>query len=373
MATRHGPPRVRADRDLWYSPARLVRALFRPATLKTDEHKTDPRRTTGAVRLLAVASAVALAVAAPGAAMAEPKDDLDTVQKKVDSLSETASKVTEDYDEARVHLADAKRKVTVLNKRASTKQAQVERLRRSISLLAASAYMGGASDLAALATAKTPQDFVDKAASLEQLSTQDHRRIAKFDEANRLLKAQRKAADTALKDQQKIAKRIKVKKSAVVATLAKQKRLLERLEAAGRTDDRASRGDRGGNVNLPPASGRAGAAIAFAEQQLGKPYQWGGDGPGSYDCSGLTMAAWQRGGVSLPHSSRSQQSSGPSVSKSQLAPGDLVFFGSPVHHVGLYVGGGKMIHAPNSGDVVKITSINESYYTSNYAGAVRPG
>lgn len=333
---------------------------------------SGPRRTTGAVRLLAVASAMALAVAAPGAAMAEPEQDLDSVQKKVDSLSETVSKVTEDYDEARVHLADAKRKVASLKKQANTKQVEVERLRKSISLLAASAYMGGASDLAALATAKTPQDFVDKAASLEQLSTQDHRQIAKFGQANRMLTVQRRAADSALEDQQKIAKRIKDKRSTIVATLGKQKRLLERLEAAGRTDNRASRGDRP-NVDLPPASGRAGAAIAFAQQQLGKPYQWGGAGPGSYDCSGLTMAAWQRGGVSLPHSSRSQQSSGPSVSRSQLAPGDLVFFGSPVHHVGLYVGGGKMIHAPNSGEVVKYTSINESYYTSNWAGAVRPG
>ncbi|MQA80123.1 MAG: hypothetical protein GEV10_16840 [Streptosporangiales bacterium] len=232
--------------------------------------------------------------------------------------------------------------------------------------------MGGASDLAALATAKTPQDFVDKAASLEQLSTQDHRQIAKFGQANRILTAQRTAADSALRDQQKIAKRIKDKRSTVVATLAKQKTLLERLEAAGRNDDSASRGDRS-DVDLPPASGRAGAAIAFAEQQLGKPYQWGAEGPGSYDCSGLTMASWRRGGVSLPHSSRSQFSSGPQVSKSQLAPGDLVFFGNPIHHVGLYVGSGQMIAAPSSGKVVSYASINNSYYSSNYAGAVRPG
>ncbi len=107
----------------------------------------------------------------------------------------------------------------------------------------------------------------------------------------------------------------------------------------------------------PPASRGAGAAIAYARAQLGKPYQWGAAGPGSFDCSGLTMRAWGAAGVSLPHYARGQYANTAHVAIADLQPGDLVFFGSDLHHVGLYIGGGQMIHAPQSGEVVNITNI----------------
>jgi cell wall-associated NlpC family hydrolase len=107
---------------------------------------------------------------------------------------------------------------------------------------------------------------------------------------------------------------------------------------------------------LPTSSGAA-AAVAFARSQLGKPYQWGAAGPDSYDCSGLTMRAWQAGGKSLPHYAAGQYSDTAHVPISQLQPGDLVFFGSDLHHVGIYVGGGNMIDAPHSGAVVRYDAI----------------
>jgi cell wall-associated NlpC family hydrolase len=114
-------------------------------------------------------------------------------------------------------------------------------------------------------------------------------------------------------------------------------------------------------------SSRAGAAVAAAYKQLGAPYDWAADGPGAFDCSGLTAYAWAAAGVDLPHSSQAQFGVGAHVSRSQLAPGDLVFFGSPIHHVGIYVGNGTMIDAPQTGDVVRVQSIDRS----DYAGAVR--
>ncbi len=117
-----------------------------------------------------------------------------------------------------------------------------------------------------------------------------------------------------------------------------------------------------------PVRKGAGGAVAAAASQIGKPYRWGAAGPGAYDCSGLTMWAWGRAGVSLPHSSKAQYSSLPHVSLSQLAPGDLVFYGSPIHHVGIYKGGGVMIHAPQSGETVR----EESIYYSRPVGAARP-
>ena len=127
-------------------------------------------------------------------------------------------------------------------------------------------------------------------------------------------------------------------------------------------------------VSVPAAtnfvSGGAAAAISAARAQLGKPYAWGAGGPNSFDCSGLTAWAWRAAGVSLPHNAAAQQGAGRSVSRGDLQPGDLVFFGSPAYHVGLYIGGGLMIHAPTTGDVVKITAIS---YLSDYSGATRVG
>jgi cell wall-associated NlpC family hydrolase len=120
----------------------------------------------------------------------------------------------------------------------------------------------------------------------------------------------------------------------------------------------------------PPPSVKAGAAtaVATAREQLGKPYEWAAAGPDSFDCSGLTMYAWAKGGVSLPHSSGAQYSSLPHVARSQLQPGDLVFYGSPIHHVGIYEGGGVMINAPETGENVRRDSIARS----DYVGAARP-
>ncbi|MDX6221090.1 MAG: peptidoglycan DL-endopeptidase CwlO [Frankiales bacterium] len=123
----------------------------------------------------------------------------------------------------------------------------------------------------------------------------------------------------------------------------------------------------GSSGSAGPPSSRAATAVAAAYQQLGAPYDWAADGPAAFDCSGLTAYVWAAAGVTLPHSSQAQFGVGAHVSRSQLAPGDLVFFGSPIHHVGIYVGNGNMIDAPQTGDVVRVQSINRS----DYAGAVR--
>lgn len=117
-----------------------------------------------------------------------------------------------------------------------------------------------------------------------------------------------------------------------------------------------------------PVSGSAATAVRFAYAQLGKPYGWGAAGPGAYDCSGLTMASWRAGGVSLPHSSEAQYGSSPHVSLTALQPGDLIFYGSPIHHVAIYIGGGQVIHAPVPGEVVRIAPMD----LEPPVGAVRP-
>jgi cell wall-associated NlpC family hydrolase len=124
------------------------------------------------------------------------------------------------------------------------------------------------------------------------------------------------------------------------------------------------------NAPVPAPSKAAGTAVNAALAEQGKPYVWGAAGPDSFDCSGLTMWAWGKAGVSLPHNAASQQSMGTPVPQSQLAPGDLVFFGSPAYHVGMYIGNGMMVHAPTSGENVKVVSLSSM---SDYAGASRFG
>jgi cell wall-associated NlpC family hydrolase len=109
--------------------------------------------------------------------------------------------------------------------------------------------------------------------------------------------------------------------------------------------------------------------VQWAYNELGKPYQWGAAGPDSFDCSGLTQYVWGKAGVYLDHYTGSQWNQGQHVEASQLQPGDLVFFGSDLHHVGIYVGNGNMIEAPHTGANVRVSPYNRP----DYAGAVRPG
>ncbi|QRX93852.1 C40 family peptidase [Streptomyces sp. A1-5] len=118
----------------------------------------------------------------------------------------------------------------------------------------------------------------------------------------------------------------------------------------------------------PAPGNRAARAVAFAHGALGKPYAWGATGPAAYDCSGLTLAAWRAGGVALPRTTYTQITSGTRVDWPQLAPGDLVFFYSGISHVGLYIGGGEMIHAPHPGTPVEIAPLDRL----PFAGATRP-
>jgi peptidoglycan DL-endopeptidase CwlO len=121
-------------------------------------------------------------------------------------------------------------------------------------------------------------------------------------------------------------------------------------------------------VVAPPST--HGGVVGVALSQLGTQYVWGGAAPGGFDCSGLVMWAYAQVGVSLPHSTYAQYGMGVPVSRDQLQPGDLVFFDG-LGHVGIYIGGDQFVHAPHTGDVVKISSLDEGWYTSTYVGARR--
>jgi cell wall-associated NlpC family hydrolase len=343
---------------------------------------TIPRR-----RALAFAAACTAAVGAvavvPGSAAATPRPSLHRVQVRVDKLNHEAAHATERFNDARVRRADANRRLTVVRHRLAARQAAVDAMHSSVGRLAAASYKsGGLDNTLQILLADDPKSFLQSAAALNQLGQHQRDTLARVVAArqklatSRLVVTQERARATAIN------KQIAGEKQSVEQKLAQAKALLatlrpvqrQRLNAA--TQAASARGravaSRSRSGDIPsydgPASGRAAAAIKAAYSQLGDPYVYGAAGPSSFDCSGLTMFAWNAGGVSLPHSSSAQFSSARRVSTGDLQPGDLVFYYSPISHVGLYVGGGRIIHAPHPGRSVEIIGL----HSMPLAGAARP-
>ena len=201
----------------------------------------------------------------------------------------------------------------------------------------------------------------DKSSLESKLDELEEARVAAF-EAEERLTALRADIETKLVDQED-----------EIAELNAAIERAERLAAARAAEERAA-------VAPPPAApapvvaapapnAGAQAAVEAALSQVGKPYQWAAAGPDSYDCSGLTMWAWAQAGVSLPHNSGAQYAATPRVDSSDWQPGDLLFFGSPIHHVGMYIGNGQMVEAPYTGAQVRVNSASRT----DYVGAGRPG
>jgi peptidoglycan DL-endopeptidase CwlO len=205
------------------------------------------------------------------------------------------------------------------------------------------------------------QDYQQAQANLAALEHSSEADLAALAEKEKQLKSLTDASDKKLAEAKKVLGKLTADQRSKIADA--DKRATARANAAGAATSReASRAPIGG-------SGKGAKALAFAKAQLGEPYVRNGAGPNSWDCSGLTMRAWGSVGVSLPHSSGQQFSRGRSVAKSDLRPGDLVFFYSGISHVGLYAGNGQVIHAPRPGKSVEY--IKMSYMP--YAGARRPG
>ena len=146
-------------------------------------------------------------------------------------------------------------------------------------------------------------------------------------------------------------------------------RLAAQQAALARTTSGVIAIDEGSIDPAPAPNKRAQAAVDAALSQLGKPYRWGAEGPDSYDCSGLTMWAWAHAGVAIPRTSGTQYNGTPRVPRSDWQPGDLLFFGTPIHHVSMYIGNGQMVEAPYTGSEVRVVNANRS----DYVGAGRPG
>ncbi|WP_328617348.1 NlpC/P60 family protein [Amycolatopsis sp. NBC_00355] len=280
------------------------------------------------------------------------QDDLTAKQGELD-------KATHDVDAAKtagVEAADAKQKY----------QSQVDKF-------ANASFTSGVqlNKLSALLAGTSTQDFLDRSSALEVIATDKNSAMDNLSGAAEKAKTAEKTATDAAK------KATDARDAAAKLTSdieGKKKNLqtqIDQIEAQSKTlssADKAAQKDTGGKApTVKAATGAAQTAVNAALSKLGSAYVWGATGPSTFDCSGLMQWAYKQAGISLPRNSAAQAGFGTSVSRDQLQPGDLVAYYSPVSHIGMYIGDGKMVHAPTSGDVVKISPL-----MSEYAGATRP-
>ncbi len=311
-------------------------------------------------------------VSAPVVAHAEPRPTRAQAQKQLNKLNEQMDQEVEKYNQNGEKLKVAKKKYTTATKASKREQAAFEEQRSKIAQMAATAYKNGDSaDVTGFVGSKDPQAILDQAAVFSHLSHERSSQLTQFLATAQRLRREQSQAKAAYEEVKQKQEELAKKKKDLDEKVEKQKALLRRL--GGGTSSGGGSGSSGGTGGTynGPASGAPRAALDFAYAQLGKPYQYGAEGPGSYDCSGLTMKAWAAAGVNITRTTNSQYAATKRVAKSNLQPGDLVFF-SGLGHVGMYVGGGKMIHAPRTGKNVEIVNITSGYYLSNYYGAGRP-
>nr|WP_202517442.1 MULTISPECIES: C40 family peptidase [unclassified Streptomyces] len=315
----------------------------------------------------AAAAAVVLSANAANAAPSE-KLSKDQVKSKVDKLYEQAEQATEKYNGAKEKQQKLQKEISTIQDNVARGQEDLNKLRDGLGSLATAQYRSGGIDPSVqLFLSSNPDDFLDKASTLDQLSGQQVDALRKIQSKQRELAQERSEATEKLKDLADTRTELGNKKKDVQAKLAAAQKILNSLTAKEKADLAAQqqRADRSSSerVNLgdaPPASGRAAAAFAAAQGQIGKPYVYGATGPSSFDCSGLTSYAYAQAGVSIPRTSEEQANIGTRIySQSQLKVGDLVFFYGDIHHVGLYAGGGQVLHAPHTGAVVRYEAMSD--------------
>ena len=302
----------------------------------------------------------------PVSANAAP--NLIEVQGRVRDLQEQAATAAEGAQDAKVQLAKLKRTLDTVQQQATQQGASVNQMHKVIGAIAAEQYKSGPlSKSLELLFSSDPALYLSTAGSLESVTRKKSADLKKFSVVTQRLNATTftvsdklalvKAAEARFTKQLAIANGKLQEAEDLLAklTAAERERLAKLNDDQENADQERSLADAGKYANI---GGRGGVAIKYALAQIGDKYVFGADGLTYWDCSGLTMRAFQAAGVSLPHSARAQYNYGKSIARKDLQPGDLVFFGKPISHVAIYLGPDRMLHAPRSGSRVKIANMD---------------
>lgn len=286
------------------------------------------------------------------------------LDKHIAAASRRLEVVVEQYNDSREELHTTQVRISRLNSRLGPMTRDLEQQQALVDGLMSNTYQRTRTGpTVALFASDEPHEFVDKLLVLHQLASSEQRATEALQRAQSRVNGTRQMLNALADQQRRQQTQLNTRRATVKGEIIALKQM--RVIAYGG----GSRYTDSGDIPVPDyVPGPAGQAVAFAFSQLGKPYRWGADGPRAYDCSGLTMAAWRTAGVHLPHNAARQYASTAHIGRGRLKPGDLVFFYGPISHVGIYIGGGKMIHAPEFGENVRVASID----SQPIAGFARP-
>ena len=299
------------------------------------------------------------------AAEAKPSPSLSAAKKQLAQLNDQVDQLGNQYNKAKEDWKAAKSRLNALNSSVTAERATFEQLHSRVAQLAAAAYKSGgdAGSVPGLVAAKDPEAVLDQMTAFTKVSNNRAAELTQFLASAQRLERQKALAQQAAEQLAQQKDQVNKQQLRAHAAIKKQLRLIDRL--GSNIDPGSSKA----NCSIL-ATGKAEIVLRYACAQLGKPYVFGGAGPNSFDCSGLTMMAYKQVGINLSHYVPNQYSASRRVAKSELQPGDLIFFNHN-DHMGMYVGNGKFIQAPHTGDVVKISSLSDAYYSSVYLGAGR--
>ncbi|THC53200.1 C40 family peptidase [Streptomyces sp. A1499] len=338
-------------------------------------------RTAATIALAGAASATAF----DGTGHADPQLSPAEVKSKVDDLYREAEIATEKYNGAKEKADEAEKSLGELRDEAARRTQKLNTARQSLGSYATAQYRtGGIDPSLQLALSSDPEQYLERASLADRAGSRQATTVSDVRKQLRGIDQLHDEAGDRLATLRARQAELRKHKATVTGKLSEAKRILSRLTAEQRADatgdrraetrddpngPRASRADArhatGAAAKAPNA--RAAAAVSYAYKAIGSPYVWGATGPSAFDCSGLIQAAYRAAGVSLPRTTYAQIAAGERVPRSALRPGDLVFFYSGISHVGIYVGDGQMIHAPNPSAPVRLAPLDQM----PFAGATR--
>lgn len=303
------------------------------------------------LRSALIGSIVAALVAPACAAHADPTPA--EIQAEIDKGNNEVELIVEQYDKVSGDLTATQAALAALEAKMQPLQSSMDAAHSNVDEIAVAAYETGNNlhTLSVILSASSSDTFVDNLSTLQEISRHQQHQIADFTNAKTSYDTEKQRLNTLLAAQNQQKNDLADRKKQIESDIARLDALQRKLNGGTTKTTTVNYGP------PPPVSGLAGKVVNYAWAQLNKPYVWGTAGPNTFDCSGLTMMAWRQAGVSLPHNAAEQYNIVHHISRSQLAPGDLVFY-NQLGHVAIYIGNNQIIHAPNSRTVVKVSPID---------------